>query len=117
MHEMSYVVRFVNQAIECAQENKATLVSKVCVSVGEMTDVLPEYLHKYYPQAVKGTILEGSKLEVEMVPVRVICGGCGSEYHPCRENKYLCPSCGDGNGKVVAGRDVVLEQIEISDEH
>lgn len=112
MHEMSYVVRFVNQAIDSLkdQEGKA---SKVIVSVGEMTDVLPEYLYKYYPQAVKGTVLEESELEVEMVPVRVLCAGCEKEYHPCRENKYLCPHCGDGNGKVIAGRDVVLEQIEI----
>ena len=112
MHEMSYVVRFVNQALEAIKDEKGK-AGKVCVSVGEMTDVLPEYLHKYYPQAVKGTILEGSELEVEMVPVRVECAGCGSEYHPCRENKYLCPECGDGNGRVIACRDVVLERVEI----
>ncbi len=116
MHEMSYVVRFVNDALEALKDEKEKpSVDKVCVSVGEMTDVLPEYLHKYYPQAVKETLLEGSDLEVEMIPVRVVCGGCGSEYHPCRENKYLCPSCGDGNGKVIAGRDVVLERIEIKE--
>ena len=113
MHEMSYVVRIVNQAIDCSHEHEGALINKVCVSVGEMTDVLPEYLHKYYPQAVKGTILEGSELDVEMVPVRVECAGCGSEYHPSRENKYLCPDCGDGNGRVIAGKDVVLERVEI----
>ena len=115
MHEMSYVVRFVNQAIDSLKDEPGK-PSKVCVSVGEMTDVLPEYLHKYYPQAVKGTILEESELEVEMVPVRVECAGCGSEYHPCRENKYLCPSCGDGNGRVISGRDVVLERVEVTEQ-
>ncbi len=113
MHEMSYVVRFVNQAIEEANKERASRVARLFVSVGEMTDVLPEYLHKYYPSAVKGTILEGSSLEVETVPVRVVCAGCGKEYHPDREHKYLCPFCSDGNGKVIAGRDVMLEKIEI----
>ncbi|MEE3467074.1 MAG: hydrogenase maturation nickel metallochaperone HypA [Eubacterium sp.] len=113
MHEMSYVVRFVNQAIESVKNEQAGRVSRLFVSVGEMTDVLPEYLHKYYTSAVEGTILEGSTLEVEMVPVRVQCAGCGQEYHPDREHKYLCPFCSDGNGKVIAGRDVVLEKIEI----
>ena len=113
MHEMSYVVRFVNQAIEEANKERAGRVSRLLVSVGEMTDVLPEYLYKYYPLAVKDTILEGSELSVEMVPVIVECAGCGKEYHPERENKYRCPYCSDANGKVIAGRDVVLESIEI----
>ena len=113
MHEMSYVVRFVNQAIEGANESKATHIRRVEVSVGEMTDVLPEYLHKYFPIAVKGTMAEGAELSVQTVPVRVLCAGCEQEYHPTRENKYLCPHCGDGNGRVIAGRDVVLERIEV----
>ena len=111
MHEMSYVVRFVNQAIEEAKKEQAGHVARLCVSVGEMTDVLPEYLQKYYPMAVKDTILEGSELSVEMVPVRVLCAGCGKDYHPDREHKYLCPHCGDGKGKVIAGRDVVMEKL------
>lgn len=115
MHEMSYVVRFVNQAIESFQESgeKQARVSKVCVSVGEMTDVLPEYLYKYFPIAVKGTVIEGAELSVEMVEAGVACEGCGEIYRPTRENGYRCTHCGDTRGRVVAGRDVVLEQIEV----
>ena len=47
MHEMSYVVRFVNLALQKAQENRAVRVRSLTVSVGEMTDIVPEYLHKY----------------------------------------------------------------------
>ena len=113
MHEMSYVVRFVNLAIETASEQKADKVRSITVSVGEMTDVLPEYLQKYYPETIRNTILEGSELKVNMVPALVECAGCKNNYTPTRENKYLCPHCGDGNGRVIAGRDVVLESVEV----
>ena len=113
MHEMSYVVRFVNRAIETAKERKAVKVNRLVVSVGEMTDVLPEYLHRYYGAAVRGTMLEGSVLETRQVPVQAVCNACGLTYHPGRENGYACPDCKSPDGKVTAGRDVVLEQVEL----
>lgn len=113
MHEMSYMVRLVNKAAESAVERGAARVNRIVVSVGEMTDVLPEYLHRYYPTAVKGTLLEGSVLETRKEPVRIRCGGCGSTYHPGKENSYACPDCGDISGTVVSGRSVVLEQVEM----
>ena len=113
MHEMSYVVRFVNRAIETAEEKKAKKVRRILVSVGEMTDVIPEYLHRYYPSAVKGTILEGSELETRREPVRVLCASCEKGYHPEKENGYACPFCKGKEGKVTAGRGVVLEQVEL----
>ncbi len=113
MHEMSYVIRFVNRAIETAEERKAERVKRILVSVGEMTDVLPEYLHRYYPSAVKGTILEGSVLETKKEPVCVLCASCGKEYHPEKDNGYACPRCHGTEGKITAGRGVVLEQVEL----
>ena len=86
MHEMSYVVRFVSLALDRAKESGASEVRSLTVSVGEMTDIVPEYLYRYYPEAVKGTIMEGSELKVEVVPVKIRCAGCGETYHPDRAN-------------------------------
>ncbi len=113
MHEMSYVVKFVNDAIDAAVAGDAKKVVSITVSVGEMTGVLPEYLYKYYPDAVRGTILEGSELIVDTVPVKTVCLKCGESYHPVKDNGYTCPHCGDSAGRVIAGRDVVLERVEV----
>ncbi|MCR4604751.1 MAG: hydrogenase maturation nickel metallochaperone HypA [Eubacterium sp.] len=110
---MSYVVRFAEKAIQAAEEKNASSVLSISVSVGEMTGVLPEYLYRYYPKVVGGTILEGSELKVTMIPVSTECGGCGKVYRPTRENRYLCPYCGDGIGRVVAGREVTLDSVEM----
>lgn len=42
MHEMSYVVRFVSLALDRAKESGASEVRSLTVSVGEMTDIVPE---------------------------------------------------------------------------
>ena len=62
MHELSYLIRLAGIASESAEANHAKSVDTVTVAVGEMTGLVPEYLRRYWPQAVKGTILEGSAL-------------------------------------------------------
>lgn len=113
MHEMSYVVRFVNLALERARENGAGGVRSLTVAVGEMTDIVPEYLYRYYPDAVKGTIMEGSTLKVEVVPVKIKCAGCGNSYHPDKTNSYACPFCGQTSGTICQGRGMSLKELEI----
>lgn len=111
MHEMSYVLRFVNLALRKAGENGAARIHSVTVNVGEMTDIVPGYLQKYYPEAVKGTIMEGSVLRVKVVPVRIRCAGCGKEYHPDRDHSYACPACGRCEGEILAGKGMSISEI------
>lgn len=120
MHEMSYVVRMVNLAQktvenELAKDTPPFRVKKIVVQVGEMTGVIPMYLHRYYPEAVKGTDLEDSELETEDLPAIVKCLDCGTEYHPEIENDYSCPKCKSIQGKVTQGRDVLLKEVVLED--
>ncbi len=113
MHELSTMVRLVKQAAEIAEANHAQSVQKVIVEVGEMTDIVPEYLHKYYPEAAKGTILETAELETHVTPTSVRCLDCENEYHPSRDYNYCCPVCGSKKATVLSGRSVVIHQVII----
>jgi len=113
MHELSTVVRMVNMAIEVAEENHARGVSSITVGIGEITDILPEYIHKYYPQATRGTILEGSEIITEIIPAEAVCDDCGAVFHPSRENSYRCTCCGSIRCKLTGGRDTVLRNVQI----
>ena len=116
MHEMSYILRLANMASETAKANNARSVESVSIQVGEMTGLIPEYLHRYYPKAVEGTILEGSKLEIEYLPVQVRCKNCGSTYHPDRTNEYLCPFCHSAGSELLHGREFLIKNIVIDDD-
>lgn len=110
---MSCVLRFCNLAIETAKAQNAKKVEEIVVEVGEMTDILPEYLHKYYPAATKNTLLEGSVLTVVRIPVVARCVSCGTEFHPDRAHDYRCPACGSVRASVLCGRTVDLREVRI----
>lgn len=116
MHEMSYIAKMVNMAEEVARENDAKAVRKIVVEIGKTSGVMPYYMYKYYPDAVKGTLLENAELECLEVPVKALCEECGKEYLPSRENRYLCPFCGGRKAHIIEGKGVVLKNVIIEDE-
>ena len=113
MHEMSYVMQVASMAERAAGKNNADSVSAVSIAVGEMTGLVPEYLTRYWPYAVKRTILEGSELVIDFRPVRMQCACCGKIYHPNRENHYLCPDCKTSKGTLLSGREFELKSITV----
>ena len=115
MHEMSYIAKMVQLAGEVALENNAKSVKKIVVEIGKTSGVLPFYMYKYYPEAVKGTILEGAELECVEVQVKALCEECGKEYYPDKSNRYLCPHCNGRKAHIIEGKGVILKNVIIED--
>ena len=115
MHEMSIVKRFMNIALEQIKQQKLEneSVESLTLEVGEMTDLVPHYLEKYYEIASKGTPLEASKLVIEPVPMLVRCLSCRTEYNPTRTKDRLCPNCGSGECHLLQGREVNVKSISL----
>ena len=115
MHEMSYISRMISLAAEVAESNGAKKVRSIVIDIGKSSGVMPYYMYKYYPEASKGTILEGAELICEEVPVKALCEECGKEYLPVKDNGYLCPHCGGRKARIIEGRDVSLRNVVIED--
>ena len=119
MHELSYLLRFLSLAEETlkkeADENpeKALQPASVTLEVGELTGILPEYLHRYYPAAVKNTAFREASLEIIYLPAKLRCLSCGLEYHPEKAFDYRCPGCGSLSGKILQGRELALKEIRL----
>ncbi|MQN01361.1 MAG: hydrogenase maturation nickel metallochaperone HypA [Lachnospiraceae bacterium] len=111
MHELSYMMRMVDTALEACKKNDLKKVTEMEISVGEATGLIPHYLKDYYPKCVKGTILEGSDLTVHFIPVMAKCSDCGSEYQPSKENDYRCPNCKSFKAVIVHGREFTLNRL------
>ena len=115
MHELSYIIDIVNTVNEEIENSKIKQVKKIIVDVGEMSGVVPYYLHKYYPEAVKGTQLQDAELETNLIEVEIECEGCGNKYHPDKENRYRCPVCQERKGKLLRGKGIQIRSLEVED--
>ncbi len=112
MHEMSYCIQIVNMTLDAIDPDKDK-VEEISVSIGSMTGIVPEYLEKYFPEATKNTLLEGSVLNIHMIPVETRCGKCGESYTPSKENSYRCPGCGSTEGALIHGREFELTNLKV----
>ena len=51
-----------------AAKNQVTKIDTLVLQVGEESPVVPHYLEACYPAAVDGTMMEETKLKIEIVP-------------------------------------------------
>ncbi len=112
MHEMGVVLELVQIAVECARANKAEKVTKLVLQIGEASAVIPEAVRVCYPAAVENTLLEGSELEIEILPANAVCVKCGKVFNLAKE-KFYCPSCRSRLWDLLGGKDVLIKEIEV----
>ena len=65
-----------------------------------------------YEAACEGTLLEGSHLVIEEVPIAVYCAACRMESHPQSMQQLACPRCNFA-AKVVRGYELEIGALEV----
>ncbi|MBS7650499.1 MAG: hydrogenase maturation nickel metallochaperone HypA [Candidatus Bathyarchaeia archaeon] len=121
MHELSMAKGIVETVIAEANKRNAKSVSEVCLVVGKLSMLGLDQLRYCYKLLTKDTILEESKLKIELEEGQVYCERCKFEgpikiredpqYHivyPTLE----CPECG-GEVEVVSGRNCYIKSIKL----
>ncbi len=112
MHELSLIASVFDILEEKAREHGAARVTKVVLKVGVMSGVVPDLLESAFESYGKGTLAEEARLEIVRVPVKLRCPDCGGET--AREDTdFSCAACGSRRVEIVAGRELVVETIEL----
>ena len=114
MHEMSMAIALIEQA-EAALPDDGALVSRVVVSVGVLSGVDPEALVLAFPLAAEDTRLQGAALDIRRVPASMRCRACGDTTTPDFPF-FVCAACGSDDVDIAAGRELMLESMELEDE-
>ena len=81
MHELGVVFEVVRTVLDFAEKNGVTKIEKVVLQIGELSSMIPKYIEACYPAAVDGTIMEDTKLEIEILPGNVICKSCNLVFN------------------------------------
>jgi hydrogenase nickel incorporation protein HypA/HybF len=115
MHELSVATALVAQAERAAREAGADRVTVVHLQLGRLSGLVPESLTFGYEIACQGTVLEGSRLEIERVEPVIWCSPCQANVTLASPNRFRCPTCDTPSAEVVAGRELHLRSLEVAD--
>jgi hydrogenase nickel incorporation protein HypA/HybF len=115
MHELSIAMSIIEGASQEAISHGGTRVHSVHLKLGPLSGVVKDALLFSYGLACEGTLLEGSQLLIEEVPVVVYCPNCDAEKTLDSIQRFCCPTCGTLTPDVVSGKELELVAIEITD--
>jgi hydrogenase nickel incorporation protein HypA/HybF len=110
MHELS-LCRSVFAIADSARDGRA--VERVHLRVGQLRQVVPETLEHCWSLLAAETPLEGSRLEIEHVPVELRCAECPAVTSPHERLLLVCGGCGGTRVEVVAGEELIVTAIDV----
>jgi hydrogenase nickel incorporation protein HypA/HybF len=114
MHEIGLLRQLVRTVDAFAAEHHIPVVREDTVDCGELSLVIPEYLQELYPVATKGSMLEGTRLNIHIIPGLAECDACDEIFNVI-EYKGFCPNCGSFEKTVLSGKDFTVKEIVVPD--
>lgn len=123
MHEFSFAYSIFKVAEATALKYNAKKISEVFLEIGELTLIVPELLRRSFEIATKGSIAEGAKLTIEMLPGKIKCRECNkiSEVSLTKEAQltglqlFQCVHCGSKNTEIIDGKKANVKNIKIQE--
>ncbi len=110
MHELGVVMEVVRVVEDYAKENDVEKIHTVVLQIGQISSMIPKYIYDVYPAATHGTLLEDSKLDIEILPANARCRECGQVFNAV-ENRGTCPKCQDTGMELLSGREFYIKEI------
>ncbi|MBW4827358.1 MAG: hydrogenase maturation nickel metallochaperone HypA [Clostridiaceae bacterium] len=112
MHEITILVELIKMVETAAIENNIVEIDTIVVQIGEMSSIIPRYMMEYFPKTAEGTLLENSKLKIEMIPANGLCHHCNKVFNIVK-NKGKCPYCKTDDWEILSGMEFILKEIII----
>jgi len=113
MHELSIALSIVDMASEEAARHGADRVEVVRLRLGRLSGVVARALLSSYELACEETPLEGSRLEIEDLPVIIYCPRCQARTEVASIQLIACAECGTPGADVVQGREIEVVALEL----
>jgi hydrogenase nickel incorporation protein HypA/HybF len=109
MHEMALTQSLVEAVCEHAAGRR---VHSVKLEVGAQCAVVPDAMTFCFELATEGTVADGARLDVDILPGAARCRSCDAHFE-LADPILLCP-CGSADVEVLAGRDLRILSMEVS---
>ena len=110
MHEMSLAIQAIRNVLEFAEDNGIDEIDTVVLEIGELSLVVPEYMEEAWKAACQRTMLEKTRLQLDVTPGNGLCEGCGQVYNIVAY-RGGCPRCGSREKEILCGREFNIKEL------
>jgi hydrogenase nickel incorporation protein HypA/HybF len=115
MDEHELVSQILAAVDETAYRHSANRVVGIHLAVGGRRIFNLDSLREDFGHATRGTVAEGAKLFVKVLPVRHHCQSCGFDFE-ASSSESPCPECAHPHTEMVSGEEVRLVDVVLDDE-
>lgn len=112
MHELAITKSILCIALREAQKANAKRVIGIRLCLGDYSDVVPDYVEKYFSLLSKGSIAQDARISSHRVPAVIRCKSCKGESR-VQKGESCCPKCGSTDIKLLSGTECLVESIEV----
>jgi hydrogenase nickel incorporation protein HypA/HybF len=105
----------VEMAQEEAELRGNVHIQAVHLRLGLLSGIVKDALLSSYEMACETTILEGSKLIIEEIPVEIYCANCRTQRPVHSIQYFCCAECGTPSAEVVRGKELEVFALEITE--
>lgn len=110
MHELGIMFNVIRSVEAFAKKNGVEKIDTLVLQVGELSPVVPQYIEACYPAAVDGTLLQETKLKIEIIPGNALCKRCNKVFNLLAHHQK-CPDCGKGEYEILSGKEFLIKEI------
>jgi len=114
MHEMGIAMQILNIVQESLPPGEPLRIKAIHLKVGKLTAIVPASLTFCMNVVTKDTPADGAELKFIEVPVKVECSECGEES-VIEKPPFVCGHCKSDKVEVIAGREMIIESIEVEE--
>lgn len=110
MHELGIMFNIVGSVERFAKANGVEKIDTLVLQIGELSPVVPHYIEACYPAAVDGTLMQETKLKIEIIPGNALCKKCNTVFN-LLEHRSQCPQCEEAEYEILSGKEFLIKEI------
>ena len=113
VHEVTVALGLLEDVESAAAAEAIDRVVSVRVRIGAMAGIVRDALLFSWDVVTAQTICEGSRLDIEVIPLAIFCERCQGESTPSPGRGLLCAECGTVASRILRGREMQLVGVEV----
>jgi len=112
MHEFSIAMNIIEIAEAEAEKAKADAINELILDIGTMSGIEFYALNTALEMAVKNTLLEQTKIQVNKIQAKARCTDCKNEFDI--DNVYdPCPKCDGLYHELITGKEMQIKSLVV----